>query len=46
MNQLKYNSINGLRAYAAIGIVIMHVQANISSPYTPCFINTLIGHFG
>lgn len=46
MDQLKYNSIDGLRAYAAIGIVIMHVQANISSSYTPCFINTLIGHFG
>ena len=25
----KYESLDGLRAYAAIGIVIMHVLANI-----------------
>ena len=26
----RYSSLNGLRAYAAIGILLMHVQANVS----------------
>ena len=25
----KYSSLDGLRAYAAVGIVLMHVQANL-----------------
>lgn len=45
--QRKYISIDGLRAYAAIGIVLMHVQANmINKPESYNFINSLISQFG
>jgi len=30
MNKERYNSLDGLRAYAAIGIMMMHVQATIA----------------
>ena len=30
VNNVKYNNINGLRALSAVGIAIMHYQANIS----------------
>ena len=34
----KYTSLDGLRAYAALGIVIMHVQANVAVTPTGGFI--------
>lgn len=30
LNRVNYSSLNGLRAYAAVGIVMMHVQANMA----------------
>ena len=29
VNIERYNSLDGLRAYAALGIILMHMQANI-----------------
>ena len=29
VNKKQYGSLDGLRAYAALGIVLMHVQANM-----------------
>lgn len=41
-----YGSLDGLRAYAAIGIVMMHVLANISlKPSTNYLTNTIIPYF-
>ena len=34
----KYESLNGLRALAAIGIVVMHVRANIDVDVTGNFL--------
>ena len=34
----RYESLNGLRAYAAIGIVLMHVRANIDVNVTGNFL--------
>ena len=34
VNKFKYNNINGLRALSAIGIAVMHYQANLS--VKPC----------
>lgn len=43
----KYLSINGLRAYAAIGIVAMHVLANTAVKPTEClFTKSCIGSMG
>ena len=43
----KYLSVNGLRAYAAIGIVAMHVLSNISVKPTECLLtNDIIGTMG
>lgn len=43
----KYLSINGLRAYAALGIVAMHVQSNISVKPTECLMTKgIIGTMG
>lgn len=42
----EYASLNGLRAYAAIGIVMMHILANIKSgPLTYRPVNIVIGSF-
>lgn len=38
MSMKKYDSLNGLRAIAAIGIVLMHVRANIDVRVTGYFI--------
>lgn len=44
-NSNKYESINGLRAYAAIGIVLMHVLANICvKPHYAHWIEKTIGY--
>lgn len=42
----RYNSLDGLRAYAAVGIVAMHVLANMSTPPSCGYItSTLIPWF-
>lgn len=46
VNKFKYNNINGLRALSAVGIAIMHYQANISvKPELGWFSDTLIPWF-
>ena len=46
VNKFKYNNINGLRALSAVGIAIMHYQANISViPELGWFSDTLIPWF-
>lgn len=45
-NKSQYPSLNGLRAYAAIGIVMMHVLANIcTKPNNNLFITSIIPWF-
>ena len=46
VNKVKYNNINGLRALSAVGIAIMHYQANISvKPELGWFSDKLIPWF-
>lgn len=40
--QSKYESLDGVRAYAAIGIVVMHVLCNISVKPTDCYLTKTI----
>lgn len=46
----KYNNLDGLRTFAAIGIICMHVLANtkvaVNGEATNYLLNTLIGSFG
>ncbi len=45
INKEKYSSIDGLRAYAAIGIVLMHVLANIAVKPRNILTTTIIPYF-
>lgn len=40
LKQERYDSLDGLRAYAAIGIVLMHVLANIATKPTANYLTT------
>ena len=41
----RYNSINGLRSIACIGIILMHVKANINYKLDSEALNTIISSF-
>jgi peptidoglycan/LPS O-acetylase OafA/YrhL len=41
----RYGSLNGLKAFAAIGIVMMHINANTSYEVTGYFYNQVIPSF-
>lgn len=46
INNNRYNSIDGLRAISAIGIVLMHVMFNSKSNTGIAALDTFIGQFG
>lgn len=46
MKRENYNSLDGLRAYSAVGIAMMHFLANIKSGQLSCMpANHVIGFF-
>lgn len=46
INNKRYDAIDGLRAYSAIGIVLMHVLANGNYNLTSFIFKNIIGSFG
>ena len=42
----RYTALDGVRAFAAIGIVVMHVKANIKFDVDGYFYNNVIADFG
>ncbi len=41
----RYDSINGLRTFCAIGIMLMHIRANMQLEINGCLYNTIIPFF-
>lgn len=42
----RFDSIDGLRVIACIGIVLMHIKSNISYSFSNSLLNTIVGQFG